>query len=101
MKILAALALTLALTSHAAADLDMDLSSAAQAGNVAKITKLIAAGADPNGAGRPLGWAAFYGHTAAVVVLLDAGAQPDPDHQLLLQQLKLSLPAQPPPRICV
>ena len=27
--------------------------------------------------------------------------QPDPDHQLLLQQLKLNLPAQPPPRICV
>ena len=27
--------------------------------------------------------------------------QPDPDLQLLLQQLKLNLPAQPPPRICV
>ena len=27
--------------------------------------------------------------------------EPDSDHQLLFQQLKLNLPAQPPPRICV
>ena len=34
-------------------------------------------------------------------LVLPRYTQPDPDHQLLLQQLKLSLPAQPPPRICV
>ena len=34
-------------------------------------------------------------------LVLPRYTQPDPDHQLLFQQLKLSLPAQPPPRICV
>ena len=35
-------------------------------------------------------------------LVLPRYTQPDPDHQLLLQQLKLlNLPAQPPPRICV
>ena len=34
-------------------------------------------------------------------LVLPRYTQPDPDHQLLLQQLKLSLPARPPPRICV
>ena len=33
-------------------------------------------------------------------LILPRYTQPDPDHQLLLQQLKLNLPAQPPPRIC-
>ena len=33
-------------------------------------------------------------------LVLPRYTQPDPDHQLLFQQLKLSLPAQPPPRIC-
>ena len=32
-------------------------------------------------------------------LVLPRYTQPDPDHQLLLQQLKLNLPAQPPPRI--
>ena len=34
-------------------------------------------------------------------LLLPRYTQPDSDHQLLFQQLKLNLPAQPPPRICV
>ena len=34
-------------------------------------------------------------------LVLPRYTQPDPDHQLLLQQLKLNLPAQPPPRICI
>ena len=34
-------------------------------------------------------------------LVLPRYTQPDPDHQLLFQQLKLRLPAQPPPRICV
>ncbi len=34
-------------------------------------------------------------------LVLPRYTQPDPDHQLLLQQLKLNLPAQPPPRIRV
>ena len=34
-------------------------------------------------------------------LVLPRYTQPDPDHHLLLQQLKLNLPAQPPPRICV
>ena len=34
-------------------------------------------------------------------LILSRYTQPDTDHQLLLQQLKLNLPAQPPPRICV
>ena len=34
-------------------------------------------------------------------LVLPRYTQPDSDHQLLFQQLKLNLPAQPPPRICV
>ena len=34
-------------------------------------------------------------------LILPRYTQPDPDHQLLLQQLTLNLPAQPTPRICV
>ena len=34
-------------------------------------------------------------------LVLPRYTQPDCDHQLLFQQLKLNLPAQPPPRICV
>ena len=48
MKILAGLALTLALATHAfAKSLDDQLVEAAGAGNVEKINKLIAAGANP------------------------------------------------------
>jgi hypothetical protein len=32
-------------------------------------------------------------------LLLSRYTQPEPDHKLLLQQLKLALPAQPPPRL--
>jgi hypothetical protein len=32
-------------------------------------------------------------------LILSRYTQPEPDHQILLEQLKLSLPPQPPPRL--
>jgi hypothetical protein len=32
-------------------------------------------------------------------LILPRYTQPEPDHKILLQQLKLKLPAQPPPKI--
>ena len=81
MKILAGLALTLALATHAfAKSLDDQLVEAAGAGNVEKINKLIAAGANPIQSGSflpPLHRAASEGHTAAIVSLIAGGANPN------------------------
>jgi len=59
-----------------------DLSRAAQAGNMAEVKGLLAAGANPNPPTTgfemsPLGLAAQAGHVDVITVLLDAGANPE------------------------
>ncbi len=59
-----------------------DLSRAAQAGNLAEVKRLLAAGANPNPPTTgfemsPLGLAAQAGHVDVITVLLDAGANPE------------------------
>ena len=77
MKFLAALALTLALATHAAA---APLHDAVKNNDFAAITALLEAGADPNAkddSGRtPLHWATRKRRARVVTALLDAGANP-------------------------
>jgi ankyrin repeat protein len=63
-----------------ASEVNERLCDAARAGDVAKIERSIAAGADPNalvGGSTPLHWAASLGHVAAIAALLAAGARVD------------------------
>ena len=73
MKFLTALALTLALATHAAA--------APKNNEAANYFALLDAGADPNAKDKhgwtPLHVAASYGHTAAITALASAGADPN------------------------
>jgi hypothetical protein len=59
---------------------DDELCDAAERGDVAKIERVIAEGANPNALVddyTPLQWAAHYGHLAAIAALLKAGAYVD------------------------
>ena len=96
MKFLTALALTLALATHAAAApknneaanyfallyaVEAPLHHAVKTNDFAAITALLDAGADPNAKDKhgwtPLHVAASYGHTAAITALASAGADPN------------------------